>query len=85
MAFIDGRLYVAGLSNEEFASKLRSMPYPFASVDHGTSVEIFHGTHGQFETRSPVYTFVPYSRQEHAAPDRRLSLHAAGASSRWPT
>jgi hypothetical protein len=60
MAFIDGRLYVAGLSNEEFASKLRSLAYPFAAADNGTSVEIFHGNHGQFETRSPVYTFVPY-------------------------
>jgi hypothetical protein len=23
-------------------------------------VEIFHGSHGAFETRSPVYTFVPF-------------------------
>lgn len=60
MAFVDGRLYVAGLSNEEFSSKLRSVSYPFNTVDNGTSVEIFHGNHGQFETRSPVYTFVPY-------------------------
>lgn len=60
MAFVDGRLYVAGLSNEEFSSKLRSVPYPFSTVDNGTSVEIYHGNHGQFETRSPVYTFVPY-------------------------
>ncbi len=60
MAFVDGRLYVAGLSNEEFSSKLRSVAYPFTTVDNGTSVEIFHGNHGQFETRSPVYTFVPY-------------------------
>lgn len=60
MAFVDGRLYVAGLSNEEFSSKLRSVSYPFSTVDNGTSVEIFHGNHGQFETRSPVYTFVPY-------------------------
>ena len=64
MAFADGKLYVAGLSNEEFASKLRSIPYPFASVDRGTSVEIYHGSHGQFETRSPVYTFVPYRVQD---------------------
>ena len=63
MAFVDGQLYVAGLSNEEFASKLRSVAYPFATVDSGTSVEIFHGNHGQFETRSPVYTFVPYRVQ----------------------
>ena len=60
MAFIDGRLYVAGLSNEEFSSKLRTVSYPFSTVDGGTSVEIYHGNHGQFETRSPVYTFVPY-------------------------
>jgi hypothetical protein len=60
MAFVDGRLYVAGLSNEEFSSKLRSVSYPFATVDRGASVEIYHGSHGQFETRSPVYTFVPY-------------------------
>jgi hypothetical protein len=60
MAYMDGRLYVAGLSNEEFSSKLRSIAYPFTAADNGTSVEIFHGSHGQFETRSPVYTFIPY-------------------------
>jgi len=61
MAFTDGRLYIAGLSNEEFASKLRSVTYPFAGADNGTSVEIFHGNHGQLETRSPVFAFVPYT------------------------
>ena len=61
MAFADGRLYVAGLSNEEFSSKLRSVAYPFTTVDNGTSVEIFHGNHGQLETRSPVFAFVPYT------------------------
>jgi hypothetical protein len=60
MAYVDGRLYVAGLSNEEFSSKLRSVSYPFNTVDSGASVEIYHGNHAQFETRSPVYTFVPY-------------------------
>jgi len=60
MAFADGRLWVAGLSNEEFASKLRAIPYPFANVDQGTSVEIYHGNHRQLETRSPVNAFVPY-------------------------
>ena len=61
MAFVDGKLIVAGLSNEEFASKLRSFAYPFVAADPGTSVEIFHGNHGQLETRAPVYTFIPYS------------------------
>jgi hypothetical protein len=61
MAFVDGRLIVSGLSNEEFSSKLRTIPYPFTSVGSGTSVEIYHGNHGQLETRSPVISFVPYA------------------------
>ena len=61
MAFVSGKLIVAGLSNEEFASKLRTIAYPFAAVEPGTSVEIYHGNHGALETRSPVYTFVPYT------------------------
>ena len=61
MAFVNGKLIVAGLSNEEFASKLRTIAYPFAAVEPGTSVEIYHGNHGALETRSPVYTFVPYT------------------------
>ena len=61
MAFADGKLWVAGLSNEEFASKLRAIPFPFKSVDGGTSVEIYHGNHRQLETRSPVNAFVPYT------------------------
>jgi hypothetical protein len=67
MAFADGRLWVAGLSNEEFASKLRAIPYPFATVDRGVSVEIYHGNHKAVETRSPVNAFVPYTlnNQQH--------------------
>jgi hypothetical protein len=61
LAFVNGRLYVAGLSNEEFASKLWSVGYPFASVDNGASIEIYHGNHGALETRSPVMAFVPYT------------------------
>ena len=30
------------LSNEEFASKLRSVSFPFSSADSGASVEIYH-------------------------------------------
>lgn len=57
MAFIDDQVYVAGLSNEEFASKLRSIAYPFSDSDQGCSIEIFHGAHGKYETRSPIRTF----------------------------
>jgi len=60
LAFIDGKVFVAGLSNEEFASRLLSIPYPFADAGQSTSVEIFHGAHGKLETASPVRTFAAY-------------------------
>jgi hypothetical protein len=61
LAYIDGTVIVAGLSNEEFASNLRAIPYPFSEINRGASIEIFHGSHGQLETRSPIRTFVPIS------------------------
>jgi hypothetical protein len=60
IAFLEDRVLIAGLSNEEFASTLRAVPFPFKKVENGTSVEIYHGAHGRFETRSPVRTFVPF-------------------------
>ena len=61
LAYVDGRVVVAGLSNEEFSSNLRIIPFPFTAADAGTSVEIFHGSHGQLETKAPVRTFVSYT------------------------
>jgi len=58
VAFVKDRILVAGLSNEEFSSKLRSIPFPFKDADKGTSIEIYHGAHGRTETASPVRTFV---------------------------
>jgi hypothetical protein len=60
LAYVDGKIFVAGLTNEEFASNLRSIPFPFQTASKGSSIEIFHGAHGRFETNSPVRTFVPY-------------------------
>jgi hypothetical protein len=60
IAFVKGRVLVAGLSNEDFASKLRSIPFPFARAEKGTSLEIYHGAHGKWETKSPVRVFAPY-------------------------
>ncbi|MDZ4802431.1 MAG: hypothetical protein SGI92_30090 [Bryobacteraceae bacterium] len=60
LGFVDGKVIVAGLSNEEFSSTLRVIPYPFAAVDKGAGIEIFHGAHGRFETNAPVRTFVNY-------------------------
>jgi hypothetical protein len=61
LAFADGRVFLAGLSNEEFSSRLIAIPFPFSSegVD-GAAIEIYHGSHGRFETKSPIRTFVTY-------------------------
>ena len=60
LAFVDGELYIAGLSNEEFASTLRRARYPFESDAKTTSVEIYHGNHGAWETHAPIVTFMPF-------------------------
>jgi hypothetical protein len=61
MAYVDGNLMVAGLSNEEWSSALRSIPLPFKSAERGATLQIWHSSHGRYETQSPVRTFVPYS------------------------
>jgi hypothetical protein len=60
MAFVGGKLVVAGLSNEEFTSTFRSISFPFQKADRGTGVEIWHAAHGKHETNSPIRTFTPY-------------------------
>ncbi len=60
IGFIDGRVFVAGLSNEEFSSRLLAIPYPFKDTASGSTIEIYHGAHGRLETKSPVRTFTPY-------------------------
>ena len=61
MAYVNGQVIVAGLSNEEFNYTLRAIPYPFKQAAGTTNVEIYHGNHQQLETRSPIYAFVPYT------------------------
>ena len=61
LAFVDGRVYVAGLSREAFASRLRIAPFPFGGRVAATSVEIFHTSHNRYETQAPIETFLPLS------------------------
>jgi hypothetical protein len=60
LAYVKGRVFVAGLSNEEFTSRFRTIPFPFTEADKGATVEFFHGSHGRLETTSPIRAFVPY-------------------------
>jgi len=58
LSFVDGQLWVAGLSNEQFASALRRVPFPFAAAAL-TTVEIYHTSHDKYETAAPITAFLP--------------------------
>lgn len=53
----DGQVLVSGLSNKEFGSTFRSIPFPFSENQDYASLEIYHAAHGQYETQSPIKTF----------------------------
>ena len=54
--FHDGELFVSGVSNQEFCSVLRRVPYPFTGSSIETHLEIYHVAHGNYETRAPIRT-----------------------------
>jgi hypothetical protein len=54
MKWYNGKLYLAGLSNQSFASSLRIMPYPFGSSAAMATIEMYHTSHDQLETRAPI-------------------------------
>ncbi len=58
---VHGQLLVAGVSNEEFSSVFRRISFPFKKAPQKTALEIYHVNHGQYETISPIRTFVPYA------------------------
>jgi hypothetical protein len=60
LVYVDGKLLIAGASNEEFTSSLRVVAFPFDDEVRTSAVEIFHVSHGKYETHSPIRTFVPY-------------------------
>jgi len=60
LAYADGALWVAGLSNEEFAATMWRVRYPFEGPFVVTTLENFHGAHGKYETEAPVRAFVHY-------------------------
>lgn len=64
IVYMNGNLLVTGLSNEEWSSALRSIPFPFTKSDDaakGATLRIWHSSHGRYETQAPIRTFVPYS------------------------
>jgi hypothetical protein len=59
LAFVDGELWIAGLSNEQFNSALRRLPFPFSKEGKLTTVEVYHTSHDRWETAAPITAFMP--------------------------
>ena len=60
MAYKDGELYISGLSNEEFASALRVLAFPFSKKAMFSTIEVYHVVHAKSETEAPIRTFLPF-------------------------
>lgn len=60
LAFAEGELLIAGLSNTEFASTLRRAPFPFKQTMAVNTLEIFHTSHNKYETQSPIESFLAF-------------------------
>jgi hypothetical protein len=63
--FTKNRVLAAGQSNEEFSSKIYSLPLP---LTHGSSADVYstetyHVAHGRWETKAPIQSFVPYEEK----------------------
>jgi hypothetical protein len=57
LGFADGNLLVSGLSTHEFSSSFKSIPYPFTNKQDEATLEIYHASHGRYETTAPIRTF----------------------------
>ncbi|RNC86271.1 MAG: hypothetical protein ED556_08215 [Winogradskyella sp.] len=57
LRYHDGNVLVSGLSNKEFSSTFRSIPFPFKGNQDYASLEIWHAAHGKYETHAPIKTF----------------------------
>ncbi len=65
--YADGQVMLSGLSNAEFASTFRSVPFPFTQQQKESSLEIYHAAHGKYETASPIkaFTTIQVNNQPH--------------------
>ena len=57
LGYSEGKLMVSGLSNHQFSSSFKSIPYPFTSTQDESTLEIYHAAHGKYETSAPIRTF----------------------------
>lgn len=62
LAWAGSRILAAGQANEQFACKVFSIPTPITHDAKGAiySTETYHVSHGQWETRAPMSSLMPY-------------------------
>ncbi len=62
VAHAGDRVLATGQCNEEFSSKIFSIPLPLSANSSGAifSAETYHVAHGRWETKAPITTFIPY-------------------------
>ncbi len=62
VAHAGDRLLATGQCNEEFSSKIYSIPLPLTPASTGEiySAETYHVAHGRWETKAPITSFTPY-------------------------
>lgn len=66
VAFDKDRVFATGTCNEEFASRIFTIPVP---LKHGStanvfSAETYHVAHKKWETKAPIQSFIPYQSKE---------------------
>lgn len=66
IAFDGEKVFASGTCNEEFASRIFTLPVP---IKHGAtasvySAETFHVAHNRWETKAPIQSFIPYHTDE---------------------
>lgn len=59
LTFVEGKVYVSGLTSQEASSTVRELYFPFSDKEAGASVEIYHAAHGRVEDDAVVRTFAP--------------------------
>jgi hypothetical protein len=59
MGYREGELFITGVTNEEFASSFRRVPFPFRANAAITKVGVYHTEHGEYETEAPIQAFLP--------------------------
>ncbi len=65
VAFDGTRVFATGTCNEEFASRIFTIPVP---IKHGStanvfSAETYHVAHRKWETKAPIQSFIPFTEK----------------------